>query len=384
MPEEKKRVLHINCNYLTTALHQTMIEHLDAQGVKSTVFAPTWSLRNAVVKPGPNVIARECFHRRDRYVYHYKQGKIRRAVERELDVSAFDCIHAYTVFTDGNCARTLSARYGIPYVVAVRSTDVYAFWAKMIHLRGLGVNILRDAAAVFFLSEPYRRLVLTRYVPERYREAISAKSYIIGNGIDDFWHNNAGTANGAEHLERIQHRRLRVIYAGSIIPRKNLTATLSAVHILQKRGWDVVFQVVGKAEDQEIYGRLIQDPAVEYTERQPKEKLIQCYRGCDIFVMPSRKETFGLVYAEAMSQGLPVIYTKGEGFDGQIPDGSAGFSVDAGDPEDIADKVELAAGDYRRMSEAALQMAGQFRWDAICRKYMEIYMRQAAGATGNG
>lgn len=40
--------------------------------------------------------------------------------------------------------------------------------------------------------------------------------------------------------------------------------------------------------------------------------------------MPSHKETFGLVYAEAMSQGLPIIYTKNQGFDGQFPDGYVG------------------------------------------------------------
>lgn len=37
-----KTVLHININYLTTALHQTMVEHLDAQGIMSTVFVPTY------------------------------------------------------------------------------------------------------------------------------------------------------------------------------------------------------------------------------------------------------------------------------------------------------------------------------------------------------
>ena len=37
------------------------------------------------------------------------------------------------------------------------------------------------------------------------------------------------------------------------------------------------------------------------------------YRENDIYVMPSIIETFGLVYAEAMSQGLPVIYTRGQG-----------------------------------------------------------------------
>src|SRR5690606_19135661 len=40
-----------------------------------------------------------------------------------------------------------------------------------------------------------------------------------------------------------------------------------------------------------------------------KEELIRIYRDCHLFVMPSRNETFGLVYVEAMLQGLPILYT---------------------------------------------------------------------------
>ena len=42
--------------------------------------------------------------------------------------------------------------------------------------------------------------------------------------------------------------------------------------------------------------------------------------------MPSITETFGLVYGEALSQGLLIIYTKGQGFDGQIKEKLAGYS----------------------------------------------------------
>ena len=38
------------------------------------------------------------------------------------------------------------------------------------------------------------------------------------------------------------------------------------------------------------------------------------------FCLPSHAETFGLVYVEAMSQGLPIIY-EGQGFDKQFQDG---------------------------------------------------------------
>ena len=44
--------------------------------------------------------------------------------------------------------------------------------------------------------------------------------------------------------------------------------------------------------------------------------------------MTSLGESFGLTYAEAMSQGVPVIYSKGQGFDGQFKEGVVGYHVD--------------------------------------------------------
>ena len=74
-------------------------------------------------------------------------------------------IHAYTLFTDGNVARTLSKKYGVPYVVAIRDTDVNDFFRYRPYLIKLGSQIMKDASAVFFLSESYKRIVLEKYVP---------------------------------------------------------------------------------------------------------------------------------------------------------------------------------------------------------------------------
>ena len=55
--------------------------------------------------------------------------------------------------------------------------------------------------------------------------------------------------------------------------------------------------------------------------------------------MPSFPETFGLVYVEAMSQGLPIIYTKGQGIDGYFEDGKVGYPVNTKDSNDIVKKL---------------------------------------------
>ena len=91
--------------------------------------------------------------------------------------------------------------------------------------------------------------------------------------------------------------------------------------------------------------------------------------------MPSHHESFGLVYAEAMSQGLPVIYTRGQGFDGQFPEGCVGYSVKSSDALEIAERVESVLVDYDAMSARCVEHSKDFRWETFASSYYEIYRR---------
>ncbi len=376
------KILHINCNYAGTALHKHMVEHLNVCGdpkdkIKSCVYVPVCQGKDVEVQTaGTRVVLSRCFRKWHRFFFDYKQSRIIRDVLRECDVPRYDCIHAYTLFADGNTARRLSRKYHIPYVTAVRNTDLSPFFEKAFYLRRRGVKILRDASAVFFLSENYRSAVLEGYVPEKLRKEILDKSYIIPNGIDDFWLENRYTdrlRTMDKTRETIRKKQLKVIYVGCISGRKNPLATQEALQLLRQRGWKVSFTAVGKIEDEKLYEQMISYPDTRYFPQQPKERLIDYYRENDLFVMPSHVENFGRVYSEAMSQGLPVIYTRGQGFDGQFPDGEVGFAVDDENPADIADKIELAAAQYDRLVENGLQFVRRFNWTDICEKYRGIY-----------
>ena len=364
------KVFHINCNYITTALHQIMIEHLDNGDVESKVCVPVCDndIEQAVVKPHDNVKVLNCFKKRDRAVFFYKQRKIFRAVEPEFTRDKYDLIHAYTVFSDGNCAMQLSKKYDVPYAVAVRDTDVNAFFKYMIHLRPRGIEILRKAKAVFFLSDTYREYVLNRYVPEKYREEINNKSYIQPNGIEDFWLDNIG-----KEKDNNDSGKIKVIFVGRINRRKNPLATVEALKILQKQGTQVEYTVVGKVEDQELFSKIENEPFLKYIQFKPKEEIIDLYRTNDIFVMPSLTETFGLAYVEAMSQGLPVIYSKGQGFDGQFKEGYVGFHVNPNTPQNIVDAIMLIKERYSEISNNCIHAAIKFDWKTICDNYRRIY-----------
>ena len=222
-------LLHINCNYIGSALHQLMIEKLNNIGCNNIVFAPTYNKKISVIQPNENVIVSECFKKWDRLFFDYKQRKIIRSLETSVDVSKVDCIHAYTLFTDGNCARKIAKKYNKPYVVAIRNTDVNDFFKLMPFLRHRGVSIMRDAKKIFFLSEAYRKQVLDKYVPKKLRKEIYEKSLIVPNGIDDFWLKNLKTDS-----KKLLNKDIKLIFAGRIDRNKNIETIQRAVKILRK------------------------------------------------------------------------------------------------------------------------------------------------------
>ena len=81
-----------------------------------------------------------------------------------------------------------------------------------------------------------------------------------------------------------------------------------------------------------------------------------------------------MLYSEAMSQGLPVIYTRGQGFDGQFADGEVGYAVDCFDANEIADKVIDTVNNYEDVSKRCIKLCGEFDWDKLGKQYRDIYL----------
>lgn len=363
------RVLHINSNYLYTTLHENLIDHLEKYNIKNKIFMPIHGKYPFAITPKENVYHPICFKKNDRYFFFYKQKKIFNALLYKIDPNCFDLIHAHTLFTDGNVAFNIYKKYNKPFIVAVRDTDLNVFFKKRPYLRKLGVKILVHAEKVVFLSKPYLEKTL-RYIPKNMKERILRKSIIIPNGIDSFWIKNRAST----HLKRNDIKnKLRIIYVGRISKRKNITTTVKACKILRNKGYNVEFTIVGRIENQREFKKIQRYNFINYLGTQPKEKLIELFRLHDVFVMPSKTETFGLVYAEAISQGLPVIYTKGQGFDQQFEEGQVGFHVKYNDPYQIANRILDIIDNYEEISKNCIILCKKFDWTIIVKEYLNIY-----------
>jgi glycosyltransferase involved in cell wall biosynthesis len=346
-----------------------MISELDKLGFDNSVYVPTYDANKAIIAPDENVTVSECFKKWDRVAFDYKQVKITHDIEGKFDISEFDLIHAYTLFTDGNCARRLSQKYRIPYVVAVRNTDVNDFFRKLVWLRNRGVQNMRHAERVFFLSLSYLDHVRNRYIPSKLQREILKKSDIIPNGIDEFWIKN--TPN-SENMGK-PHSPVKLIYAGRIDRNKNIPTIQSAMDLLDKEGNKTELLVIGPVDDKKILKQIKEHDKTQYLPRVGKEELITYYRNSDIFVMPSFTESFGLVYAEAMSQNLPILYSEGQGFDQQFPEGCVGYHINPREPEDVANGIKKILNRYNEISNTNYINAKKFQWGEIAKVYLDIY-----------
>ena len=75
------------------------------------------------------------------------------------------------------------------------------------------------------------------------------------------------------------------------------------------------------------------------------DEMPQVYRECDVFALPSQNETFGQVFIESMSCGLPMIGTKVGGIPEIISDSYNGYLIQPDDASILAQKIEILIKD---------------------------------------
>ena len=305
----------------------------------------------------------------DQLLYFPRIKKAVREIEGSHDVNSFNITHAHSLLSDGGISYELYKRYNIPYIVAVRATDINKYFKYAKHLKPQAFKILKNAQNIIFLSKAYKDLMYEKYFTEDNEDLIE-KSLVIPNGIDNFWHENRKYAQ-----KNWDDSSINIISVGKLIERKNPFMVIKAQRLLTKQGFDTHLQFVGTGElEEKIKEEIKNDSNIELLGQiNDKQKLWELYRDKDVLLVPSFTETFGLVYAEAMSTGTPVIYTRGQGFDGVFEEGEVGYSVDPNSEEEIVEAVKKIKEKNKIISNNALKGSKQFNWTDIVREYSLLY-----------
>lgn len=368
------KILHINSYFFTNEIHKNFITKLDEKGYENICLVP-------VEKRNPNfsfpigfnssVEPEKIFNRFDKFLIVSKMLKIKKVVEKRVDSEKFDMIYAHTLFTNGYAALKAKEKIGINYIVAIRNTDINIFFKKIFFLRKLGIKILKNAKQIIFISENLKNKFFNNYVSKKDYELLESKSVVIPNGLDDYW-----LENKILKKRYFCDDKINLLFIGSLDDNKD---ALGLAHAIKNFNLDkqVILRIVGDGKNKtkiETLAKKFQDKIIYLGKIKKKHDLKSIFNKTDIFIMVSKHETLGMVYLEALSQGIPVIFTKNEGIVGMITKDFA-YSINYKDYPELLKKIEILSEKLSLLEDYTNKSIDlkKFSWTEILEIYEKIF-----------
>lgn len=172
---------------------------------------------------------------------------------------------------------------------------------------------------------------------------------------------------------------------------KNDILTITSVGNLQhNKGFDIVldalkeisvpykYYIVGdgnykKSLIQKVY-RLGLEDSVEFTGNVPNEDVYKILEKSHFFILPSRREAFGIVYLEGMITGNICIGTKGQGPEDFINDGENGFLVSS--PNEIKNIIlNYSSIEKTELIQKGIETAKKYTWEDNVNRLIKVYKK---------
>ncbi|RIL07920.1 MAG: hypothetical protein DCC75_09640 [Proteobacteria bacterium] len=159
------------------------------------------------------------------------------------------------------------------------------------------------------------------------------------------------------YKERLPDGKVRVLFVGRFEHRKGIDLLISCIPALCRQFPQVEFYLAGDstlrgpsgaeygAEVNKLVAAYGLSSQVKLLGKLSDEALFAEYAACDIFVAPSRFESFGIVYVEAMMFAKPVIASRTCGAVEVVEDGVTGLLADPGSAASLRDKLSRLIGD---------------------------------------
>lgn len=169
-----------------------------------------------------------------------------------------------------------------------------------------------------------------------------------------------------------------VIFAGRMLPNKNIHLLLEAVKILKNKNYNLSVHIVGDGPElfnlKELSSKLnINDSVKFYGFIENHNDLYSLMKASKVFVLPSNREGFGIVVIEANACGLPVITVDVDGNASKdlIIQGENGY-VCKFDSESIADTI-LVQLEKRSNPEYYVKYSDKYDWSNVYPKIVNLY-----------
>jgi glycosyltransferase involved in cell wall biosynthesis len=274
-------------------------------------------------------------------------------------------VHAHWIIPQGLVAvmlRRLFFRRRLRVVVTAHGSDLHADMGGL--ARRLLQWTMREADVLSVVSPAMQRLAMGLGVPEQ-------KIVVAPMGVDTdrFCPPIEGTA------------RSGVVYVGRLAEEKGVTHLLDAFALLLRQEPDQRLTVVGDGPlraQLEVQAACLGIAArVTFAGARPQADIPAYFQRATLFAMPSLQEGLGLVAAEAMACGCPVVAHDIPGVQGLVVREETGLLVPPSDAAALAAamlRILRDAGLAARIAAAGRRhVESQFSWSAVAARYRALY-----------
>jgi phosphatidylinositol alpha-mannosyltransferase len=292
--------------------------------------------------------------------------RVRRAVHR----GGYDLLHVH---------EPLSPSAGLLAVTSTRTPTVGTFHAN------LGRSLALEAASPL-LRRVYDRLAgriaVSASARDTWQGQFGGTMAVVPNGV------GAEFFARPEPLDSWKADGPTLLFVGRLEPRKGLAYLVRAFLRLKPAFPGLRLLVVGRDDrHQRDKAMALVPPRLRtdliFVGSVPQADLPSYYASADVFCAPSLGgESFGIVLAEAMAVGRPVVCSDIGGYRDVVRDGTDGLLVPPRDPEALAEALAGLLDNPARlaaMGEAAAANARRYAWEVVAAEVAEVYQAALGG-----
>lgn len=278
-----------------------------------------------------------------------------------------DILHAHASIFAGAAGAALSERFAIPLVLTEHSSgfsrSLYANW--QLTLSANAVRYARRCIAVSpALGETMHQLMSDRF------------------GVEQHWHwvpNVVAERFMMPYRNPVAKRPFRVLNLAMMTPNKGQEELLTAFSLLtSEKNIPAELWMGGDGEHRRFLETKAQqlnlEGRVSFLGKVPPQNVPALLREVDVMVISSHFETFGVVAAEALCSGVPVISTRCGGPECIVEEGD-GLLVPVADPEALAEAMQALASapELRQRKNIAQRAQQRFSGQAVAHALTAIY-----------
>lgn len=288
-----------------------------------------------------------------------------------------DIIHSHHPFLLGISALKVAKKYNIPCIFTY-----HTLYEHYTHYVPFFQNILKKL--VYARVQRYCNAVDGIITPSSIIEKILDKMGVktprvcIPSPLKQIYISQNNRQCGQSTRLHVQEKRMHLMTCSRFVKEKNIPFLIKMfagldhdMYTFTLVGYGIEYDALQKYAYSTL--KLSQD-MVQFVERPSLEKLLSLYNASDVFLFSSLSDTQGLVLAEAMACGLPVVSLDGPGQRDIVINGENGFLVH--NKEEMQAAISLIANNpdlYQHLSCNARETAKQYCPEILTQKLVAFY-----------